>query len=369
MTSTPTPESAPMPTPERPRRKLILAISCLSMFITALDNSIVNLALPAIHRDLHTPMAGLQWTVDAYTVVLASLLLLAGATADRWGRRRTFLLGLIVFTVASVLCGLAPTAGWLIAFRALQAVGGSMLNPVAMSIIATTYPEPNLRARAFGVWSSVYGASMAAGPIVGGVLVGTVGWRTIFWINAPIGTAAFVLALLFIPESRSERPRRVDAVGQVLVMAFLAPLIYAVIEAPDLGWSSPWTITALSVAFAALAGILWYEPRHPEPLVDLRFFRSVPFAGATATAIAAFVALGGFIFISNIYLQEVRGYSALRCSLYLLPMAAMTLFFAPLAGRLAGARGTRLPLLVSGAATAVSGLLLVGISRSTRPTG
>ncbi|MFD9633447.1 MFS transporter [Streptomyces violascens] len=348
-----------------PRRQLILATSCLSMFITALDNSIVNLALPAIHNDLHASVSSLQWIADAYTMVLATLLLTAGATADRWGRRRVFLTGLTVFTLASLLCGLAPSGGWLIAFRAMQAVGGAMLNPVAMSIISTSFPEPALRARAFGVWSSVYGASMAAGPLVGGLLVGTVGWRAIFWVNLPVGVLAIALTLAFIPESRAERARRLDPVGQALVMVFLLPLTYAVIEAPGIGWSAPRILVCLGVAAVAVLALLGYETRRAEPLIDLRFFRSVPFSGATLTAVAAFISLGGFLFISNLYLQDARGFSALRSSLYLLPMAAMTLIFAPVSGRIAGARGTRIPLLLAGVAMMLSGLMLTGLGRGT----
>src|SRR5690349_22284798 len=167
----------------RRRRALVLAICCMSLFIVGLDNTIVNLALPAIRQDLHASMSGLQWVIDAYTLVLASLLVLAGSTADRVGRRRTFQTGLALFTAGSLLCSVAPSLGWLIFFRTLQAVGGSMLNPVAMSIITNTFTEPRERARAIGVWGGVVGLSMALGPVLGGVLVEWLGWRSIFWIN------------------------------------------------------------------------------------------------------------------------------------------------------------------------------------------
>ncbi|MFC7109962.1 MFS transporter [Nonomuraea rubra] len=178
----------------------------MSLFIVGLDNTIVNIALPAIRRDLSASVSGLQWVIDAYTVVLASLLMLAGSTGDRVGRRRTFQTGLALFTLGSVLCSLAPSLPWLVAARALQAVGGSMLNPVAMSIITNTFTEPRERARAIGVWGGVVGVSMALGPLVGGALVGSVGWQAIFWINLPVGVAAFVLCALFVPESRAPHP-------------------------------------------------------------------------------------------------------------------------------------------------------------------
>ena len=216
----------------------ILAICCMSLLIVAMDNTIVNVALPSIRRDLHASLSGLQWTIDAYVIVLASLLLLSGSTADRLGRRRTFQVGLLLFVAGSLLCSLAPTLGWLIAARALQGVGGSMLNPVAMSIITNVFTDPRERARAIGAWGAVVGISLALGPIVGGALTESVGWRAIFWINVPIGLAAVVLTALYVPESRAPRARRVDPVGQVLVIVTLASLTYAIIEGPRAGWSS-----------------------------------------------------------------------------------------------------------------------------------
>ena len=202
----------------RRRRYLVLAICCLSLFIVGLDATIVNVALPSIGRELHSPVSGLQWTIDAYSLVLASLLMLSGSTADRVGRRRTFQAGLAVFTLGSLLCSLAPGLGWLVAFRMLQAVGGSMLNPVAMSIITNTFTERAERARAIGVWGGVFGLSMAMGPVLGGALVDAVGWRGVFWVNIPVGIAALVLTALFVPESKAPRPRRLDPFGQLLVI-------------------------------------------------------------------------------------------------------------------------------------------------------
>jgi MFS family permease len=219
----------------RRRRYLVLAICCLSLFIVGLDATIVNVALPSIGRELHSSVSGLQWTIDAYSLVLASLLMLSGSTADRVGRRRTFQAGLALFTLGSLLCSVAPGLGWLVAFRMLQAVGGSMLNPVAMSIITNTFTEPAERARAIGVWGGVFGLSMAMGPVLGGALVDAVGWRGVFWVNIPVGIAALVLTALFVPESKAARPRRPDPVGQLLVIAMLASLTYAVIEGPAYG--------------------------------------------------------------------------------------------------------------------------------------
>src|SRR5437763_13366897 len=182
----------------RPRRLLILGICCMSLLIVGLDTTIVNVALPSIRKDLHASVSGLQWTIDAYTLVLASLLMLAGSTADRIGRRRVFQTGLVVFLLGSLLCGLAPSLGLLVVFRVLQAVGGSMLNPVAMSIIRNVFHDPRERAQAIGLWGAVFGLSMALGPVLGGVLVVGIDWRAIFFVNVPIGAVAIALAAIFV---------------------------------------------------------------------------------------------------------------------------------------------------------------------------
>jgi EmrB/QacA subfamily drug resistance transporter len=347
------------------RRMLILAICCMSLLIVGLDVTIVNVALPAIQRELHASVSGLQWIIDAYTLVLASFLMLSGSTADRVGRRRTFQIGLAAFTLGSLLCSLAPGLGWLVAFRMIQAIGGSMLNPVAMSIITNTFLDPKERARAIGIWGGVVGISMALGPVVGGLLVDTVGWRGIFWVNIPVGVAAIVLTALFVPESRAPHARKVDPVGQALVIITLATLVYGIIEGPGRGWTSPEIIICFAASVAALAALIVVERRRDEPLIDVRFFRSAPFSGATLIAVSAFAALSGFLLLNTLYLQDVRGYSALEAGLYTVPMAVMTIFFAPLSGRIVGSRGPRLPLLLAGPCIAVAGLMLTQITATT----
>jgi EmrB/QacA subfamily drug resistance transporter len=351
--------------PSRARRRLILAICCMSLLIVGLDNTIVNVALPSIGRELHTEVAGLQWTVDAYTLVLASLLMLSGSMGDRLGRRRVFQTGLLLFTLGSLLCSAAPSLGWLIVFRMVQAVGGSMLNPVAMSIIRNVFTDARERAQAIGMWGATVGISLALGPVVGGALVQSAGWRSIFWINIPVGLLALVLTMRFVPESRAPRPRRLDPVGQVLVIVLLASLTYAIIEAPAAGWLSAQSLGLFALAAAALVGLLVYESRRVEPLLELRFFRSVPFSSASVIAVCSFAALGGFLFLNTLYLQEVRHLSALTAGLYTLPIAAMTLIFAPLSGRIVGRRGPRVGLLVGGIGITLGGVLLTGLGAHT----
>jgi EmrB/QacA subfamily drug resistance transporter len=337
----------------------------MSLLIVGLDNTIVNVALPSIGRELHTTVSGLQWTVDAYTLVLASLLMLSGSMGDRFGRKRVFSLGLVVFTLGSLLCSVAPSLGALIAFRALQAVGGSMLNPVAMSIIRNVFTDARERAQAIGMWGATVGLSLALGPVVGGALVESVGWRSIFWINIPVGVAALALTLRFVPESRAPHPRRLDPVGQLLVIVLFGSLTYAIIEAPTAGWRSTQSVALFALAAVALAALVPYERRRREPLIDPRFFQSVPFSSASAIAVCSFAALGGFLFLNTLYLQDVRGLSALQAGLCTLPIAAMTLVFAPLSGRIVGRRGPRIGLLAGGLGIALGAGLLTGLDAHT----
>ena len=354
-----------LPELSRQRRYLVLAICCLSLFLVGMDATIINVALPSIGRDFRAPVSGLQWTVDAYMLVVASFLMLSGSVGDRVGRRTVFQVGLALFTLGSLACSLAPSLGWLVAFRALQAVGGSMLNPVAMAIVTNTFTEPAERAKAIGLWGSVFGLSIALGPVIGGALVDSAGWRGVFWINIPVGIAAIALTARYVPESRAAVKRRLDPLGQVLVIAALVTLSYGIIEGPDLGWSAAPIVGSFAVAAAATAALLAWSRRAAQPLIDLRFFRSLPFSGAALTAITAMCAFSGFLFLITLYLQEVRGYSALKAGLFLVPMALIMACSAPLCGRVIAARGTRLPLLIAGAGITAGGVLLAFLTAAS----
>jgi EmrB/QacA subfamily drug resistance transporter len=351
--------------PDRRQRVLVLVICSMSLLIVGLDTTIVNVALPAIHRSLHSTLSGLQWTVDAYTLVLASLLMLSGSTADRLGRRRVFQAGLALFSLGSLLCALAPSLELLVAFRVVQAIGGAMLNPVAMSIIRNVFEDPRERAQAIGVWGAVFGISMALGPVLGGLLVSAISWRAIFLVNLPIGLAAIALTALFVPESRAPRARRIDPVGQLLVIAALASLTYAIIEGGHDGYGAAPIVILLAFALACFAALVRYELRRREPLLEMRFFTSAPFAGASAIAVCLFAATGGFLFMITLYLQDVRGLSPLHAGIYMLPMAAAMIVFAPLSGHLVGRYGPRPPMVVGGLAVLVTGLMLTGLAPGT----
>ncbi|MHA0289012.1 MFS transporter [Mycobacterium sp. C3-094] len=348
------------------RRKMIVLVSCcLSLLIVSMDATIVNVAIPSIRTDLSASPSQMQWVLDIYTLVLASLLMLSGATGDRFGRRRVFQIGLGLFALGSLACSLAPSIDALIGARFLQGIGGSMMNPVALSIISQIFVKPQERARALGIWGGVTGISMAAGPIVGGLLIETIGWRSVFWINLPICAGALILTAVFVPETKSATMRSVDPVGQLLAVITLFGVVYTLIEGPVLGWSHPRVVGTAVAAAVALAAFLRYESRRHDPFLDLRFFRSIPFSSATVSAVSAFSAWGAFLFMMSLYLQGERGYSAMHTGLIYLPIAIGALIFSPLSGRLVGRFGARPSLVIAGTMIAVAATMLTFLTGST----
>jgi EmrB/QacA subfamily drug resistance transporter len=351
--------------PGRAAGAAIVAVCSASLFMIAIDTTVVNLALPLIGRGLHTPVSGLQWTIAAYTITTASLMLTAGSIGDRFGRRAVFQAGLAVYTLASLGCSLAPGAGWLIAFRALQGAGGAALTPMSLGIITATFTDPAARARAIGIWTATFGAGMAAGPVIGGALASALGWRSVFWITILPGLAAIVLARLVLPQSRAARPRRLDPPGQVLVIVFLACLTYGIIEGPSHGWRSAPILSTFAAAAVAVVGLVVWERQRAEPLIELRVFRSVPFSGALVITLCAFAGLGGFLFLTALYLQDAKGMNVWQAGLWLLPIAVGAAAAPPLTGRVLARRGARWPLVVGGAALAAGCLVLAQAPPST----
>ncbi|MBB3095576.1 EmrB/QacA subfamily drug resistance transporter [Actinoplanes campanulatus] len=349
----------------REQRWLVLAICATSIFLVGLDTTAVNVALPAIGDDLRLAIADLEWAVDAYALVLAGLMITSGALADRIGRRRVFRLGLVLFGAGSVACALAPSIGVLVAARALQGVGGSMLSPVALAIVVSVITDPRERARMIGVWAAVFGLSMAAGPVLGGALITGLGWRTVFWANLPIIAVVLVLTALFVPESRAPKARRLDLPGQILLVVLLGATVAVLIEGPRLGWTSPALLAGYPVIAAALVAFVRVESRTAEPLIDLGLFRRPPFAAAIAGAVAVFVAFSVTLLLGTLYLQQVRGLRPIEAGLFTLPMALATTVCAPLSGHLVGRLGPRLPLRLAGTCTVIGGALLVGLGDRT----
>lgn len=357
--------AGPGPAPDARRRWTVLAVCALSMFLIGVDTTIVNVGLPAIGRGLEVGTRGLAWVVDAYTVVLAGLLIASGALADRFGRRRVFRCGLVVFGLASLACALAPSLGFLVAARAVQGVGASMLSPVALAIVVNAMPDPRERARAIGIWASVFGLSMAAGPVVGGALIAAFGWRSVFWINAPVVVCALVLVAVFVPESRGQRARRPDLPGQLLLTTTLCVSVGVLIEGPRIGWTSPAALACYAVLAAAASAFVRVELRRADPLIDLGLFRRPPFASAVLGAVAVFAALSVSLLLTTLYLQDARGWTPLAAGAATLPMALGATVCAPWSGRLTGRLGPRRPLLLAGGFTAAGGLCLVDLGPDT----
>ena len=347
------------------RKAAILTICCLSALITGMDLTIANLAIPSIRTDLAASAAHTQWVIAIYELVVASLQLLGGAAGDRFGRRRVLQIGLAIFMLGSLLCSLAPIIDALIAARALQAFGGSMMNPVALAIIAQIFTGPAERARAIGIWGAVFGASLALGPVVGGVLIDLFGWRSVFWINLPVGAVAIAACAVLVPESRSATVRGIDPVGQALAAGSLFGLVFVLIESPGRGWTHPWIVAIATATTCAFVGFLRYESGRADPFIDLRFFRSIPFAAAAVTALFAYTVWGAFLFVMSIYLQGWRGYSAVHAGLLLLPVGVAVLVFSPVSGRLVGWVGTRPSLLTSGLMIAAMSTMLAFLTPTT----
>lgn len=342
---------------------MVLVTACLALFVSTLDNSVANVALPSIGRDLHAGTTALQWIIDSYIVVRGCLLLSAGALGDRHGRRKVFQLGLTVFGFGSLACSLAPNAGTLIAFRVLQATGGCFLVPSSLALVSEAYPERTARARAIGIWSATTAASTGLGPPVGGLLVDSFGWRSVFWINLPVVAVAVALAARYAPKSGGEADRRLDPLGQVLVAVALVSVISAFIQASLSGWTSGLVVTLFVVSIIAFMAFVVAELRTEQPLLEPALFRSGPFTGAAIVATTAFVVYAGFLFVNTLYLQDVRGYTPLVAGLLVVPSTAGNVVLSPLSGRMTAARGPRLPVLIAAACLLAGSLLLAGAVR------
>lgn len=332
----------------RSNRWLILAICCLSLFIVGIDSSALNLALPSIKEDLHASDNQLQWVIDIYNLGLAAFLMLFGWLGDRLGRKRVFMTGLVVFVTGSIACAFATAPAMLIASRAVQSIGGAMLNPIAMAIITNTFTDRGERAKAIGLWGASIGLATALGPLIGGTLVELFGWQSVFWINVPVVITAFILMGIFVPESKAHCARRFDPLGQILMIVALSSLAFGIIEGRLVGWTSTLVITCALIFICALVLIIIVESHIAQPLLNPVFFRSWPFSGAVACAILGFMCLSGFLFLNTLYLQTVRGFSPVEAGLLVLPLATAHAVCAPISGQLVARIGPRIPMMLAG---------------------
>ncbi|TCJ96949.1 MFS transporter [Nocardia alba] len=343
------------------RRWTVLAICALALFLVGLDTTIVTVGLSEIGRGLGAEAGRLSWVVDAYTITFASLLISAGAVADRFGRRRVFQTGLVVFALASLACALAPSLSFLIIARIAQGVGASMLTPVALAIVVSAMPDPRERAQAIGVWGAMFGLSMAAGPVTGGALIAAFDWRAVFWINVPVVLVAIALVRALVPESHGQRARRLDLTGQALLIVLLWIAVGLLIEGRRIGWLSPLALAGYGLLVVLVAVFVRVEARRADPLIEPGLFRVPSFAGAILSAVAVFVAFSMTLLMTTLLL-DVSGWSPVAAGAATLPMALGATLCAPLSGYLVGRYGPRLPLLLAGGCLVTGGLLLLTLA-------
>src|SRR4051794_2106072 len=349
------------------RRWWTLAVLCLSLLVIGLDNTILNVALPTMQRDLDASAAQLQWIVDVYMLVFAGVLLTAGSLGDRFGRKRALTLGLAVFGLGSLGSALASSPELLIAMRGLMGIGGAFIMPSTLSILTATFPASE-RGKAIGIWSGVSGIGIAIGPVAGGWLIEHASWSWIFLVNLPIVIGALVAGRFLVPESRDEAKPRLDPRGFVLSFLALSSLVWGLIEAPSRGWADGLVLAAFAFSALMLAVFVAWERRAPEPMLDLKLFRNPRFSASSVSISLAFFALFGVIFFLTQYLQEVRGYSALGAGLRTLPVAAGLVIGGPLSAKLTERFGIRV-VVPFGLTTVAGALYLLTFADATSGYG
>jgi EmrB/QacA subfamily drug resistance transporter len=342
----------------------VVAATVLGSGMAALDSTVVGIALPSIGRNFHASVGTVQWVVDAYTLTLAGLLLLGGTLGDSYGRRRMFLIGVVWFAVASLLCGIAPSAGVLIAARALQGVGGALLTPGSLAILQASFAEDD-RAAAIGAWSGLGGVATAIGPFLGGWLISAVSWRLVFFINLPVAVAVLVVTARHVPETRSPGPvPKLDVRGAACISGALAGITYGLIAASTDGWASVPVLVPLAAGAVLLGLFVLVEARGKQPMLPLGVFASRQFAAANAVTFVVYAALGGLLFLVPVVLQVVHGYSPLEAGLSLLPVTAIMLVLSARSGALAVRIGPRLQMSAGPLVIAASFILFIRVGDS-----
>jgi EmrB/QacA subfamily drug resistance transporter len=346
------------------RRWATLSVLCLALLVIVVDNTIVNVALPTLVRELGTTTSQLQWVVDAYTLAFAGLLLTAGSLGDRFGRRGALILGLTIFGAGSFAGSLSGSVGSLITWRIVMGVGAALIMPATLSILTNVFAEPRERALAIGLWSGVAGLAVALGPVAGGFLLEHFSWGSIFFVNVPLVIIGIIATAMVVPTSRDPHSPRIDGAGALLSIVGLGALVWSIIEAPSAGWLSTQSVVGFAVAAITLAGFVAWELRAAEPMLDVRFFRNARFTAASLAITMAAFALFGFIFMGTQYLQLVLGYSALAAGVHTLPFAAAAMVTAPSSTKLVNLFGTK-RTVAAGLMGFAIGLLIVSTSTVT----
>ena len=336
------------------RKWWTLSAVAFGLFMIMLDNTVVNVALPSIERDLHVSISSLEWVVTAYALTFAALLITGGKLGDLYGRKRIFIIGIAIFTLSSLACGLAPSAGFLIGARAVQGVGAALMNPASLSIITATFP-PRERGQAIGIWAGVSAMALAIGPLVGGLIVDNINWNWIFFINVPVGIAGIAVSQLVIRESRdTSHEQSIDIPGLVLSSAGLFALSYALIEGNKHGWTSPEILGLFAAAAALLVAFVLVEHFQRLPMLDLSLFRIGSFTGANLVAMLVSLGMFGVFFFVSLYIQNILGFSPTKAGASFLPMTLLIIVVAPMAGKASDKIGSRWLM--------GTGMTLVGIS-------
>jgi EmrB/QacA subfamily drug resistance transporter len=343
------------------RRWLTLAVLCVSLLVIVIDNTIVNVALPTLQRDLGTGITDLQWVVDAYTLVFAGFLLTFGALGDRFGRKGALIVGLVVFALASTAAAFANGVGELVGARAVMGLGAALIMPATLSIITNVFTDARERAIAIGIWSGVAGMAIALGPVVGGFLLEHFWWGSVFIVNVPIVAGALLAGRYLVPTSRSPEARPIDVVGAVLSILGLLALVWAIIEAPSDGWTSPPILAAFAAAAVALTAFVAWERRVEYPMLNVRFFRNPRFSAASLTVTLVFFALVGFVFLTTQYLQFVLGYTPFEAGVRTLPFAVAMMMVAPASSKLVEWLGTK-RVVVGGMLVFAAGMVVASTS-------
>jgi EmrB/QacA subfamily drug resistance transporter len=334
-----------------------LAAVAFGLFMIMLDNTVVNVALPSIEKDLHISISQLEWIVTAYALVFAALLITGGKLADLFGRRKIFIVGLAIFSLSSLACGFAPSAGFLIGARAVQGIGAALMNPATLSIITATFP-PRQRGQAIGIWAGVSALALAIGPLAGGLIVDNIGWNWIFFVNVPVGAVGIVVSYFFIRESRDRsHEQSVDFPGLLTSGGALFALSYALIEGNQRGWASAEILGLLAAAAVLLVAFIMLESRQRLPMLDLSLFRIGSFVGANLVAMLVSLGMFGVFFFVSLYVQNILGYSPTRAGAIFLPMTILIILIAPVAGKASDKIGGR--WLMGGGMTILSVSLLL----------
>jgi len=323
------------------RRWFTLATLCLSLLIIVMDNTILNVAIPSLVRELGATNSQLQWIVDGYTLVFAGLLLTCGSLGDRFGRKLALRVGIVIFAMGSVLSALAGSSTQLILTRSLMGVGGALIMPATLSILTNTFRDPKERGRAIAIWAGCSGLGVALGPVVGGLLLTHFSWSSVFWVNLPIGATALVLGHFFVPESKDPSAPRLDPVAAMLSIVGLGSVLFAIIEGPAKGWTSPEVLGMFAIGVICLTGFVSWELRRDEPMLDMVFFRNPRFSAANTAVTLTFFAMFGSLFLMTQYWQLVHGFTPLQAGVRLIPYAMTMMITAPLSARLVEKLGTK----------------------------